>query len=361
MNFDDLHDPEPPLPGMDTLASVAGRARQLRRRRIALVATGSALAVAIVAVPLALAVTGDESGERLVPATVPPVPETTVAVEPTTTMPTSTTTTTVAAIVSDIVAIRADGDAVRIGPDGSQTVLYEGADPRVQPEEGELTIVDSVAVTRDGRTFVSTCCEPVPGSWFELSEGADATFRAYGHGLDVSPDGQTILSVGAQDITVSDLDGNVVDSITFDDTANPYRQPYEAIWLDDGRIAVLEYRQLGDEHQFLLYVAASPSEAMAAQGLLIGTDIDAPWPQLAGVGSDGSVLVFEASGDPATATAVHAYDPDTLEPRADVALPAPATNARVQDGVLTWIDVPGELHVGDAVVPGEYRWARPVR
>ena len=70
--------------------------------------------------------------------------------------------------------------------------------------------------------------------------------------------------------------------------------------------------------------------------------------------------MFQGAGDPPPATSLEAYDSDTLERRADVALPEAATYARMQDGVLTWIGTDGSLHVGDAVVPGEYRWARPV-
>jgi hypothetical protein len=352
MNFDDLHDPEPPRPGVDTLATVAGRARQIRRRRAALVGAGGALAVALVAVPLALVLTGDDESGRLVPATVPDAP----APPPTTAA--ATTTTSVPPVLSpDVVAIRADGDAVRIAPDGSQTVLYDGADPRVQPEEGELTIVDSVVVTADGRTFVSTCCEPVPGSWFEVSAGAEPEFRAYGHGLDVTSDGQKILTVGGEAVTVSDPDAGAVTQTMFDD----WDQPYEAMWLAGGGVAVLELRQVDDRLEFVLSVADTPSAAATAEsGVAIGSNIEAPWPALAGVADDGSVLVFQGAGDPATATALHAYDPDTLERRADVPLPAEATFARMEDGVLTWIGVDGSLHVGDAVVPGEYRWARPV-
>ena len=68
MNFDDLHDPHPPRPGPATLAAVRGRARQLRRRRAAMVATGAVAAIAAFVVPTALVVTGDGEGDRIVPA-----------------------------------------------------------------------------------------------------------------------------------------------------------------------------------------------------------------------------------------------------------------------------------------------------
>ena len=344
---------------MDTLANVAGRARQIRRRRVALVGGGGALAVALVAVPLALALTGDDESGRLVPATVPEVPVTTADRRTDDDRGTDDDLDDQHRATGrwspDVVAIRADGDAVRIGADGSETVLYDGADPRVQPEEGELTIVDSVAVTADGRTFVSTCCEPVPGSWFEVSAGAEPEFRAYGHGLDVSPDGQRILTVGAQFITVSDPDGGVIESVTLEG-GDTYRQPNEAMWLPDGRIAVLE---LADG--FRLYVAGSPSEATATTGVVIGTDIDAPWPSPRRCRrATGRCSCSRAPVTRPRRRTLQAYDPDTLERRADVALPDEATYARMQDGVLTWIGTDGSLHVGDAVVPGEYRWARPV-
>ena len=86
---------------------------------------------------------------------------------------------------------------------------------------------------------------------------------------------------------------------------------------------------------------------------------------LAGVGDDGSILVFQGTGSGLqyAATKLQAYDPVTLErrPGSDVSIPEPALFAWFADGVLTWIrEVDLSLHIGDAVVPGEFLWARPV-
>ena len=93
----------------------------------------------------------------------------------------------------------------------------------------------------------------------------------------------------------------------------------------------------------------------------LGTDIDAPWPLPAGVAGDGSILVFLGLGEDVATTTLQAFDPVTLgrRPASDVTIPAPATFAWQGGGLLTWIGVDGSLHVGDQVVPGRFRWARP--
>ena len=48
-----------------------------------------------------------------------------------------------------------------------------------------------------------------------------------------------------------------------------------------------------------------------AIGVVIGTDFEAPWPQLAGVGADGSILVLQADADDQTTDVFHADDPVT--------------------------------------------------
>ena len=130
-------------------------------------------------------------------------------------------------------AILGNGDAVVVEADLSTRLVHDGADPNDPPAEGELTTVDSVVVTPTGRVFVSTCCEPVPGSWFEVDASGEVISDVrFGHALALSPDGTRLASVGGTGITVTDLDGAVVAST--DLSASPvYRQPESVMWLDD--------------------------------------------------------------------------------------------------------------------------------
>lgn len=92
--FDDLHDPNPPTPGLDDLATVSKRAQSIRRRR-ALTALGGAVAlVALVAGIVVIPRLGD--AERIVTVdtsspdtSASPVPQTTVTdeVTPSTDLP----------------------------------------------------------------------------------------------------------------------------------------------------------------------------------------------------------------------------------------------------------------------------------
>lgn len=357
MNFDDLHDPRPPHPGPAALAAVSSRARQLRRRRTMLAIAGGVVALAAIIVPAALVVTGnDGDGDRIVPAT---VPDTTVAPPP---APTSLapTSTSPQALPTSVVAIRADGDAVLIDPGGAETVLYDGADPRTPPAEGELTVVDSVVLTPDGRTFVSTCCEPVPGTWFEVVGGQPPAPEnvSYGHALALSPDGQRIASVGASGITVTDLERNVLASADLS-SATTYRQPEHVMWLDDVTLAVIELRQ-GDEGDgaWLYTTDAGLGAASTAAGVRLQDGVEFT-PRLVGVGSDGSILLAASANEEPTSL-LNAYDPLslTLRPAADVTIPTPALDAWYRDGQLTWVDTDGAIHIGAAVVPGEFAWAR---
>jgi hypothetical protein len=356
MNFDDLHDPDPPRPGTATLAAVAGRARQIRRRRTAVFAAGGVLAAAAVAVPAALLASGDDASERMVPATVPAVPSVpeTTAASTTTAAP----TTTVMARPT-VVAQREDGDAVLIDADGIETVLYDEFMPPPGTEGGDSVGVDSIAVTGDGRQFVALCCEPITGSWFEV--GAEDAIR-YGRGLDVSPDGTRLVASGGSFVSVYAPDGTIVAEA--DVSASPVSTQLEqAMWLDDDTLALLAFQEGG---VFRLLTAGAALDDLDPMGGVVITTVptpETPWPVLAGVGDDGSILVFQG-GDgllPATTT-LQAYDPVTLErrPGSDVTIPAPAIFAWSDGGLLTWIGEDYSLHVGDSVVPGEYLWARPV-
>ena len=299
--------------------------------------------------PTALVLTDDDGGgSRLVPAA------------PTTTGgPTTTVAATAAAVAT---AILGNGDAVTVAADLTTSLRFAGADPRDAPPEGELTVVDSVVLTPDGRTFVSTCCEPVPGTWFEVdATGQPISDVRYGHALALSPDGTRLASVGAGGITVTDLDGAILASA--DRSTGPvHRQPESVMWVDDATLAIVELRQPDTGNELRLDVIdAGLTAAAAAEGVVIGTDIEATWPHLGGIAADGSVLVFRGARGGTIADRLEAYDAVTLAPRpaSDVVLPGPAVDAWSAGGRLTWVGIDDVLHLDGTEVSGEFAWARP--
>ena len=229
-----------------------------------------------------------------------------------------------------VVAIRADGDAVMIDPDGTETVVYDGADPRTPPAEGELTVVDSVIATPDGRIFVSTCCEPVPGTWFEVVGGQPPAPEdvSFGHGLALSPDGLRIATVGAQGITVSDLDRNVLASADLSAAAT-YRQPEAVMWLDDDTLAVIELRQGDDGDGVVALHDRRRARRRAGRRPASGSSRASSSCR----GSPASPPTGRSSWRRAPAEEptmlLSAYDPVMLavRPEADVTLPTPAIDA----------------------------------
>ena len=367
MNFDDLHDPQPPRPGPAALAAVSGRARQLRRRRAALTVAGGMAALAAIVVPAALVVIGDDGeGNRIVPATVPETtvaPETTVPTVAPTDPPPVSTLAPVPAGTPLAAAILGNGDAAVIAADLSTRVAFDGADPSDPAAEG-LGVAD-VVVTPGGRVFVSTCCEPVAGTWFEVdASGQPASDTRFGHALELSPDGTRLASVGASGITVTDLDGAVLASV--DLSSSPvYRQPESVMWLDDQTLAIIELRQPDPGPEFRLYtVDAGLTTAPAAEGVVIGTDLEATWPHFGGVADDGSIFVYRGARGGTVSDRLEAHDPVSLAPRpaSDLVIDdeMAAVDAWYRDGSLTWVGMNDELHVGEDVVPGEFAWARPV-
>ncbi|MGI9031237.1 MAG: hypothetical protein ACR2HP_14830, partial [Ilumatobacteraceae bacterium] len=88
-----------------------------------------------------------------------------------------------------------------------------------------------------------------------------------------------------------------------------------------------------------------------------------PVPSFGGISGSGSVLVLASDA----AETLLAFDPTTLErrPAEDVTLPFAGTSdgvaisAWVDDGVVSWVNIRGVLHVGDAVFEsGDFRWVR---
>lgn len=239
--------------------------------------------------------------------------------------------------------------------------LYAAGDPTNPPAEGELSVVDSALVTAGGRAFVSTCCEPVPGTWFEVTGGEPGPDQiAYGHGLALAPDGRRIATEGAQAITVSDLDRDVV--ATADLSSSAGRFPIFVRWLDDATLAVIEERQDDSGITYWLYtVDAGLTAAPAAQGVQVGAGLETSPPDFAGRADDGSILLFAGERGRTVSTTLVAYDPQNLaaRPGSDITLPGTAVDAWY-DGHRVWVGADDVLHVDGAEVPGEFAWARPV-
>ena len=76
--FDDLHDPDPPRAGLDTLARVSSRAKTIRRRRSMAVAASSLAVVALVAVAVVPNIGDDRGRISTVDDSVAPTPSTVV-------------------------------------------------------------------------------------------------------------------------------------------------------------------------------------------------------------------------------------------------------------------------------------------
>ena len=145
------------------------------------------------------------------------------------------------------------------------------------PAEGELTAVDSVIATPDGRIFVSTCCEPVPGTWFEVVGGQppapEACRTATASAL--APDGTAHRASSAPRASRSATSiGNVLASADLSD-ATTYRQPEAVMWLDDDTLAVIELRQPDTGNELRLYtIDAALTRRADRRGRVIGTDLE---------------------------------------------------------------------------------------
>lgn len=91
---------------------------------------------------------------------------------------------------SALTAIRANGDAVYITARGRQIALWDR-------EPLYASMGDTVTITPNReRAWVTTCCEPVWGHWWEIRvcTGEVSDFPGQGHGFDLSPTGRRLAS-----------------------------------------------------------------------------------------------------------------------------------------------------------------------
>ena len=254
-----------------------------------------------------------------------------------------------------IAAIDTAGSAVFVPAGGDPVVLFTD-----YPGTGRL---HSAAVTPDGRrAWVTECCEPVWGRWWEIEVGAGPRDPnpQNGYAFDLDPSAQRIVSLGYYGLAIRDLDGNIVASEDLQEPA-PSRDAYDVAWIDDDHFAVLEFVQPDAGNEFRLVTSDADLTGYGESiGVVVGTDFEAPWPRLAGVGADGSILVLQADPVHQATDVLHAYDPETLQrtPSADVRLPGPATAAWIDNGHVMWIDRDQRLRVDGERVAGRYTWVR---
>jgi hypothetical protein len=229
-----------------------------------------------------------------------------------------------------------------------------------QPGTGRL---HSAAVTPDGRrAWVTECCEPVWGRWWEIDVGVGPSdpLPLPGYNFDLDPSAERLLSLGYFQLAVRDLDGNVISEENLLDP-EPTRDAYDAGWVSADRLAVLELVQPDAGNEFRLVVTDADLTGYGeATGVVIGSNVEAPWPRLAGVGADGSILVFEADAHDQMTGTLAAYDADTLRrrPSADVRLPKRARAAWVDGDHVMWIDRHHRLRVDGERISGRYTWVR---
>ena len=133
-------------------------------------------------------------------------------------------------------------------------------------------------------------------------------------------------------------------------------------WLGADHLAVLEQRQVppGTDE---LHLTVLDADLVGWADRPVGGDPHGPrwrgWPSLAGRTADGSILVLDRQADATHARGLRPRRRSERRPDQDVTLPAAAIDAWQSDAGTVWIDTDGGLHVGDATVPGRYRWARP--
>jgi hypothetical protein len=381
--FDDLHDPDPPTPGMDTLASVTARARQIRQHRVLMVCragvVGMIAIVAVATIPRlgtdgdnddnvvlvdpstvtsTAAPTTEPSSTTTDVASVEPIPNTVDVPDssPTTTMPPATTTTAPGIPSrSSIVAIDGNGDAVLVEPDGATTLLFDGVDPdEPPPSEGELVTVNGVTAAADrSQAFVSLCCEPVAGSivkWPSIPGEPDG-FVAYGNAAVLSPDGTILAAVRAGDVVLLGLDGQQIASLTIEPGQG---SPVEvAFWNNDSLVVLVA----GPERQSLLFLGRSgdtftvrntvelepPSSPTTARYNLAGQD-------------EGTLYVLD--GEQGVLQTYDGYSGERFGEwdGAQFGGFVDATKVAFDGATLRYVDTSRRLFVNGEQVPGEYVW-----
>lgn len=310
------------------------------------------------------------AGEPAPPAVMPCIPDTTnpQAGATTTSVETRPTvgitpTTSVEPAYEEIVitAIDGDGDALLLAANAVQGVrnshlLLDGPDPDEPPEEGPIVHVDRVIATPDGTAlFVSTCCEPSPGSVFVVDTVEPLTEPRQvfdGHALALSPSANRLAAVRVDDLVLAAVgEPTATQSLPFE--ADDAVRPIDVAWIDEGTLAVIG---VSEETGISLYAISATDGRILASTLLAGGLDDVTTFRLAGIDGARDVAVFVTNA--LTASEIRTFDPVALSPRATIPLPGPALSASYREGRLLWVGENRQLRIdGGPPITGEYLWA----
>ena len=199
-----------------------------------------------------------------------------------------------------------------IAVDGTSQHIPAGGTPIELMEDGPTSAWPrTVAVTPDGRrAWVTECCEPVWGHWWEVEVGVGPRdpIPRNGYAFDLNPSATMLTSLGYFSVAIRDLDGNFLALETELHTLPVSRDPYDTAWMTDERVAFLEFAQPETGNEFRL-VVTDPALTGYRQtvGAVIATDFEAPWPRLAGVDVGGNIMVFQADARDGLTDVVRAY------------------------------------------------------
>jgi hypothetical protein len=203
-----------------------------------------------------------------------------------------------------------------IAVDGSTHFIPAGGAPIGLLDDGPRTAWPrSVAVTPDGRdAWVTECCEPVWGQWWHVDVGPRDPVSRPGYAVDLDSSATMLTSLGYSGVAIRDLDGAVLASENDLNALPVPRDPYDTAWIGRDRVAFLEFAKPDTRNEFRLVVTdARLTGYRDASGPVIATDLEAPWPRLAGADASGRIMVFQVDDHEEPSDIVRAYDSVTLE------------------------------------------------
>jgi hypothetical protein len=262
-----------------------------------------------------------------------------------------------------LVAINGDGDAVLFPTDPAQPqVLFDGQDPDVASQLGDgPNLVDRVSVAGDqSLAYIGLCCAPGVGTILATRppEVATEATPIYGFAPTLNPSATLLASALPETVAVTNLaSGDSVDLETF--SGDPWGTTADLAWLDDSTLAVLN---VADASWTLTIVTTDGITVEAGPTRVFAVFEEFPQLRFAGAAIAGEIAVHDAGTDRVLTGTIDEFGNlnggrgSSLQV---IRLPAAALSAWYTDPAeLIWIDSSQMLHVGNAVIPGTYTWAR---